>query len=140
MSTSTQNYRLYQLLKSAAGAVSKTEIAVHLGVREVSVPVYIHELKRLFKADIDSVRNGRAVSGYKLVSKELNIPQNRKNSASPVVKKAKTVKTVASKIEDGSIPVPDKDLEVTQISDREFADIRSSLGVDFGSGRMGGEY
>ena len=36
---------------------------------------------------------------------------------------------VGSVKDDGSVEILDKDSEITQVSDREFADIRDSLGV-----------
>ena len=58
MAKATQNFRLYQLMKSG-GTVSKEVIAETLSVALVSVPVYIHELKKQFKAEILSVRDLR---------------------------------------------------------------------------------
>jgi predicted ArsR family transcriptional regulator len=130
----TQNFVLFQLLKSG-GTVSKDIIAETLGVKLMSVPVYIHELKNQFKVKIVSVRNGRKVIGYKLIDTDSKVPQFRKNSIE--VPKAIPAKTVVVS-EDGSVPVLDKDAEITQVSDREFADVRESLGLNYDSGS--GEY
>jgi biotin operon repressor len=148
MSKATQSYRLFQLLK-AGDVVSKQSISTELKIDFKSVPVYIHELKKTHKADVLSVRNGRKVTGYKLVDKNLKVPQYRKNSlALPpelrVVKsRAKnnkknkaviTAPSILAKVDASAagghdVPVLDKDAEVTQISEREFADIADSLGV-----------
>ena len=138
MAKSTQNFRLFQLMKSG-GIVSKEVIAETLGVALVSVPVYIHELKKQFKAEIVSVRNGRKVTGYKLVDKEIAVPEFRKNNAEVHPVKTKKVKNTVVKgdselANDGSVPVLDKDAEITQVGEREFADIRESLGVGTGHG------
>jgi predicted ArsR family transcriptional regulator len=131
----TQNFVLFQLLK-AGGTVSKDVIAETLGVKLMSVPVYIHELKNQFKVKIVSVRNGRKVIGYKLVETDAKVPQFRKNSIE--VPKAVIKSSAVEVADDGSIPVLDKDAEITQISDREFADVRDSLGLNYNSGS--GEY
>jgi len=143
MSKQTQNFRLYELLKSTSAAVTKQAIAATLGVKVGSVPVYIHELKRLHKAEIVSVRDGREVVAYKLIStKDVKVPEHRKNAASVMPVKASKKNggnTVIVQNADGSVPVPDEDLDIAQVGEREFADIRSALGVDTGFGR-GSDY
>ena len=145
MSKTTQNYRLYELLRGATGEVSKEQIAKTLDIKLVSVPVYIHELKRLYKAEIESVhapatgaRGGSKVTGYRLVSKSLNVPALRKGAAVPYTKKVS--QPASEKLADGSVAVPDKDLDIAQISEREFDDVRSSLGIGFGNGGRGSDY
>jgi hypothetical protein len=144
---STQNYKLFVLLKSAgATGVKKEYIAKELGVSLVSVPVYIHEIKRLFKADVKSIKNGRNVVAYALMNADkVKVNQFRRNAAGSVAKPPKVVVTKAEevKVEDGSVPIPDKDLDIAVISDREMSDIRDSLGVSFGGtgwGSRGGDY
>jgi hypothetical protein len=127
MAHATQNYRLFQLLK-ASTTCKKEVIAKELNVGLVSVPVYIHELKRLFKADIESVRVGRHVVAYRLKNKDIEVPQFRKGHTHKVKKTVTATSTT---------PVVDKDSDITKVSDREFADIRSSLGIDYG--RTGSE-
>jgi biotin operon repressor len=136
MAKSTQNFRLHEIMKSGE-VISKEKIAKVLGVKLISVPVYIHELKSQFKAKIESVREGRKVIGYKLVldSKALNIPQYRKNSIEVQKKLVSANNTVALVTTDGSIPVIDKDAEITQVTEREVDDIRMSLGVGSFSAR-----
>lgn len=135
MANATQNFRLISLLK-AGNSVKKEVVAKELGVNLVSVPVYIHELKRLYKADIESVYGGRKVVAYRLRNKDVVVPQFRRGHVTKYVKK-----TAPAVVSDGSVAVPDKDLDVTQVSDREFADIRSSLGVSsFGSGSRSSDY
>ena len=134
MKNATQSYVLFQLMK-AGDVVSKEVISKELGIVLMSVPVYIHELKKQFKAEVLSVRNGRKVIGYKLVSKNIAVPQHRKNSilVDKPAKVAKSKNTVMVS-EDGELPTLDKDAEITQIGEREFADIADSLGVSHGSG------
>jgi hypothetical protein len=131
----TQSYILFQLMK-AGNVISKETISKELGIVLMSVPVYIHELKKQFKAEVISVRDGRKVIGYKLVSKNITVPQHRKNSIlvdkPEKVKKSKSSKNTIMVSEDGELPVLDKDAEITQIGEREFADIADSLGVSHG--------
>jgi biotin operon repressor len=126
----TQSHILFQLMK-AGDVVSKETISKTLGIVLMSVPVYIHELKKQFKAEVLSVRDGRKVIGYKLVSKNITVPQHRKNSIL-VEKPVKVAKPKTSVSEDGELPTLDKDAEITQIGEREFADIADSLGVSNG--------
>jgi len=134
----TVNYRLYNLLKSAT-TLNKEVIAKEFGIKPVSVPVYIHEFKKAIKtAVIENIMDGRKVIAYKLITKDLKVPQYRKNAAGAVPTKAKMPRkgataSTAIVLEDGSVPVLDTD--TGNVSEREFADIRSSLGI--GSGSVG---
>jgi biotin operon repressor len=126
---STQSFRLFSLLK-AGNVVGKETIAKELEIALMSVPVYIHELKKNFKADIQSVREGRNVVGYKLLNKNLKIPEFRKNSATYQPKPEKAVKVKKGIVsENGELPTLDPNTEITQITEREFADISDSLGI-----------
>jgi hypothetical protein len=140
MSKVTQSYRLYQLLKAAAGSVSKKTIAEELGIEISSVPVYIHEFKKSFKLkkdDLLSVRNGKQVTGYQLNKKEIKVPEFRKNAAGVAPPKKVVAETTADNT--GILPVLDGD--ASQISDREMADVKSSLGIGgFGGGYRGSDY
>ena len=118
MAKSTQNFRLLQLLK-ASETVSKETVAKELGVALASVPVYIHGLKKTFKAEISTVKDGREVIAYKLVNKDIVVPEFRKNTAgvAPVAKKATNVAKKATKAqvinpETGEVTIPDKDLDL----------------------------
>lgn len=128
---STQYSRLHQVLK-ASPTVSKEAVAKELGVNIKSVPVYIHALKHKFKANIETVKEGRFVIAYKLINGDtLNVPKFRSNAASGMVRTLKRGKAIS----DGSVSVPDKDMEITKIDDRTMSDIHSSLGIDFGGGK-----
>jgi len=81
MSNATQSYSLFQLLKTG-NVVKKELIASTLGVKLMSVPVYIHELKKSHKAEVKGIREGRKVIGYQLVmdiKKPIEVPEFRKN-------------------------------------------------------------
>jgi hypothetical protein len=127
MAKATQNFKLFNLMK-AGGTVSKEVIAQELGVDLVSVPVYIHELKKQFKAEIESVRDGRKVVGYKLLDKNLDVPQFRKNSSG----NAPVKKPVVPLDGDGSVPVLDADADITENTDRDLNDLSDMLGIGNG--------
>ena len=145
MSKNVQAFTLFNTLKAAGKkGVSKVEIAKVLGVKESSVPVYIFNMKKAYKAKFEVIKKGRQIIAYKLANVEdLEIPQLRKNAkgVAPVtkavskkasVKKTKAVKpskVKIAKVVDGEVPVLDADMEITEITDGEFNDIKSSLGL-----------
>jgi predicted ArsR family transcriptional regulator len=133
MAKQTQSFRLYQLLKS--GEPVKTQVLSEtLKIHVFSVPVYIHELKNQFKADIKSVREGRRVVAYQLVNADkVKVPEFRKNSYGEIPKaKPTVVQSIAEELEAANTGA---------VSEKEFADIKSSLGLgDFGGGRGGADY
>ena len=133
MSKSTQNFRLYNLLK-ASTVVRKETVANELDVALNSVPVYIHGLKKLYKLQIDTVKEGRNVVAYQLVGgSSQSVPEFRRNAAGTKPKKVKkgTVQATNGKTlsATGEVPIPDRDLNSTY-SERELADLSSSLGID----------
>jgi hypothetical protein len=138
MSKNTQMFTLFNALKAAGdNGVSKEQLATILGVKEISVPVYLFDLKKFYKAELETVKNGRQIVSYKLINADkINVPQHRKGAVTKVA--PKPVKTVAkfasgskNSIKEDSFDVAtlDPDMKVTEISDREFADIKSSLGL-----------
>jgi predicted ArsR family transcriptional regulator len=153
MSKNTQLFNLATLLRSAGDkGVTRTQIAKSLGIKENSVPVYIHFLKNLYKCEFETVKQGRQIVSYILTNgDEVTVAQHRKGSkvakglvktvskASKKVVKAKGSqgKGKASKaslaapeaVSDGSVAVPDNDLHITELTDREFDDIKSQLGI-----------
>ena len=126
-----QNMVLFELLKSSPDLpVTKEEIAKTLDIKVASVPVYIHSLKKELHAtrsdaEITTVRESKKALGYKLVGgKSLTVKNKRfvKESSNSEPK----VVTIS---ETGELPLIDKDNELTSISEREFDDLRSSLGL-----------
>ncbi len=118
MSNQTQNFKLFELLKSGE-PVKVTTIAEVLDVELKSVPVYIHGLKKL-NADIASIREGRKVAAYQLNnSKDMNVQPNK---TTLFVKKP-----VAVKADDDEEEVEDV---VSTLSDKDIEDIHSSLRVE----------
>ncbi|MGH7744566.1 MAG: hypothetical protein ACREQ5_07080 [Candidatus Dormibacteria bacterium] len=117
MPKKTQNYRLWILL-STNEPITVEKLVNGLGLKsKVNLPVYIHELKRLFKAEIEAVRDGRKVTAYRLINK-IKVPEYRRNNAQYI---AKT----------GSVKSVGETASVGQISDREMSDIRDSLGITY---------
>ena len=132
MAKQTQTFRLYELLKSGK-EISTRVLADTLSIKDASVPVYIHEMKDQFKADIESIRDGRRVTGYKLLNAaKIKVPEFRKNALGEVPKKKVVLK--------GSTSLADELESVNTgiVSESEFNDIKSSLGLDFGFGGRGG--
>jgi hypothetical protein len=135
MAKQTQSFRLYQLLKS--GEPVKTQVLSEtLKIHIFSVPVYIHELKNQFKAEIKSIREGRKVVAYQLIdpNHKVKVPEFRKNSYGEVPKAKKSVvASISEELEAANTGV---------VGEKEFADIKSSLGLDFGGfgGGNGGDY
>jgi len=146
MAKNMQLYTLFNILKSAGSkGVTKAQVSKQLNVAENSVPVYMFSMKKYFKAEFTTIKNGRAIVAYVLDNADkITVPQFRKGSTGSkksvtkaiakknksVSKPVKAAKTKSVNIpSDGSVAIPDKDLHVAEISDREFDDIRSSLGL-----------
>lgn len=128
MPNQTQYFRLFNLLKGAPSGMSKEDLGKHMGVAPVSVPVYIFELKKQFKCDIESIRTGKQVVAYKIVNFEkTKVPEFRRGTSQPVVKMAVPVKISSFSGDE------DPEHDITRVGVSEMADIRSSLGVGIGS-------
>lgn len=141
MAKNTQLFTLFNLLKAAGDkGVTKAQAVKALGVKENSVPVYFHSLKKQFNAEIETKKNGREVVAYKLINADkVEVPQFRKGAVvtksvktKTVTKKAKSgkiVKSTKTSNDNGEIPILDRELEITEITDRELDDIRQQLGM-----------
>jgi len=116
----TQIYRLFDLLsKAGETGVTKAEIVTKLGVKETSVPVYIHSLRSKFKAEIKNVTAGRVVTGY-ILTNAPNVTQF-KRVPTPIIRKSAGAVSSENQI-------LDKEVDTTY-GDSEVADIGSSLGL-----------
>lgn len=137
-----QGYTLFQMLKAAKpdAVVTRAEIAKELGVNEGSVPIYFFGLKKYFGVECETVKNGRAVIGYRLITRDADVPENGRRSAKAATPKAtktvkpKAVKTVVQKSvtkvkKSKDAPVEVEDLSIEEISDTELSDIKSQLGL-----------
>lgn len=144
MSKSTKYFELFTALKSSgANGVSPDTLQKATGFNQGALAVYIHALRHKFGAKIDSIRDGRTVVGYRLTNadelaakilptrkprtvkaKVAKAPsQPRKGSTLRTAKVVKSVKTDKEGIVDVS------DLEISEYTDNDLADIRQSLGI-----------
>lgn len=139
MSNATQAHSLYNLFTASPNkTVSRDDIAKHLEVSEGSVPVYIFALRKFFKADIENIKEGRKVVAYRLVNSDtIKVPSHRvyrRNENGQVVLEKPAEANVPAKagvvkFKDGDVEILDKDLEMAQMGESEFADIKASLGL-----------
>jgi len=121
----TQNYKLATLLQSGE-VVTVEKIIETLGISKVSVAVYIFDLRKKFKADIENVKEGNKVIAYRLKNK-INVPQYRTNN-NQVEPKVKVENVKSETPADGSIPILDKDAGA--LDDRSMADLHDQLGLN----------
>ena len=152
MSKSTKYFELYSALRAGGDkGVSPAALQKATGFNQGALAVYIHALRHQFGAVIESVRNGRTVTAYRLTNAEAlatvilptRKPRTVKAKAAKPAKakaKAKTAFRVArlnsvakaptkALPDDGSIPTLDADLDIAEIGASELDDIRHSLGI-----------
>lgn len=146
MAKTTQAFILFNMLKAAGTkGVSKGDVAKALNVRENSVPVYFFGMKKLYNAKIETIKNGRQVVAYKLLNPNevSGVPETRGASKGnkPLVKagpkkatkvvqtKVKATKPTKAKKTSDDTPILDKEMKIAEITDQEFADIKTSLGL-----------
>jgi len=120
----TQLYRLYLLLLNSESGVTKETIVTKLGIKESSVPVYIHSLKKKFGAIIENTTEGRVVTGY-ILKNEITVPQFKRASV-PATKQAVVIPAIT-----GEVPILDREIDA-EFSELEFADTVQSLGISTG--------
>lgn len=124
----TQKFKLWTLL-SSGNVVSPADISKTLGIKEKAVPVYVHKLKKKFKATIEVSREGKTVVGYKLVNK-IKVPEYRRNNAqidkvandAAKAKMAPVKKVTTASALDTDSPV--------SLGDKELADVARSIGAE----------
>ena len=152
MAKTTKYFELFSALKAGGDkGVSPEALAEALGFKIGALAVYIHALRHKFGANIESIRNGRTVTLYRLVNIEemekvispTRKPRTTKAQATakakPKTKKAKVQRTAKVtrtakapkrvRKDEGIVPVLDDDLDITEVTDRELADIANSLGL-----------
>lgn len=147
MSNATQAHNLYTLLSDAGSkGVSRSDVAAHLGVRESSVPIYFYGLRKFFSAEVENIKSGRKVVGYRLLNADsIEVPSQRRNS-NPVAAVSKPIKATKAKVtkalakktaiisdadvnfESADVAILDTDLDVG-FTDSEFDDIKATLGL-----------
>lgn len=148
--------QLFNLMKSGKD-VQFEKIVQTLDCKPVSAMVVICQLRRDVGAEIETIREGRKVLAYRLENadqisdavvltakaakpnksakpKAAKPPKAAKkvavsSSTKKVTKKVKAPKAAPVVADDGSVPVLDSNLEISEISEREFDDIKSQLGL-----------
>jgi len=152
MAKTTKYYELFSALKAGGDkGVTPDDLAAALGFKIGALAVYIHALRHQFGAEIESVRNGRTVSRYRLVNiKEMEkviSPTRKPRTTKAKVEKKATTKRAAAKAakrtatvtrtakapkkakREELVPVLDEDLDICEVTDRELLDIADSLGL-----------
>jgi antitoxin (DNA-binding transcriptional repressor) of toxin-antitoxin stability system len=143
MSKSTKYFELFTALKSSGdNGVSPATLQKATGFNQGALAVYIHALRHKFGAKIDSIRDGRTVIGYRLTNADelaaKILPTRKPRTVKAKVAKAptqprkgqtlRTVKAVkTTKSNEGIVDV--SDLEISEYTDTDLADIRQSLGI-----------
>lgn len=128
----TQLYRLITALTDAGEAgLAKSAIVTKLGVKESSIPVYIHLLKKKYKAEIENQTTGRVVTGYVLKNTP-PVPQFKRATTAGL----KSVTSSPSSVQGGDVPILDSDVD-EGVSVREAADILDSVGYTPDVGDVG---
>ena len=131
--------QVYEMLKDGKPFEFDKMVST-LACSPTTAMVFICILRRDFGADIETERDGRKVTAYRLTnadalaSKMVIAPKASKTvkTKAPKVIATKVAKVAVAKtkavIDDGSIPVID-DLSVTEIDDRELSDLKQQLGL-----------
>lgn len=142
MSKSTKYFDLFSALRAGGDkGVSPADLQKATGFNQGALAVYIHALRHQFGAQIDSVRNGRTVTAYRLTNADALastiLPTRKLRVSKP--KAVKSVKAAPCKGIVGSVTktvkaeregiVDVSDLEISEYNDSDLADIRQSLGI-----------
>lgn len=128
----TQKYKLWTLLSSGK-VVTPAEISKTLGIKAKAVSVYVHKLRKRYKADVEVSRDGKEVTGYRLVNK-ITVPEYRRNNAQ-YDKDAAVKKLAKSKAKNATV-LPEVAAPATY-GEKEIADISQSLGIENTSTAVG---
>lgn len=135
MAKNVQCFTLIEAFRAAGDeGLSVSQIAEILGVKENSAAVYVCDLKKLYKVEIGTHKEGRRVKAYYLINDKYDIPKTGRRNG-PVIRKSaaamiKKPEKASAQSDDGPSAILDRDLDIAEISEREFGDIRSSLGLD----------
>lgn len=142
---------LFGILKDG-NPVKFDHILKTMNVSKGTAMCLICALRNDYGADIDTIRDGRQASDYVLknaaeIADRVNAGPVKGAKPNKVAKKPKVAKTprVVSSVvkktsvkpkkndklveDDGSVPVLDAEMEISEISDSELADIKSQLGL-----------
>ena len=138
---------LVEAFKSAKdNYLSKEEIASLMGISEISVAPYVCDLKQRNRCEFEQRRTGRVVHGWVLKNpaKAISLrPNQTAKGSKTVVVGVKTVKPVKAakvvakksvvkstpKADAFDIPTLDRDLDISEVTDRELDDLKAQLGL-----------
>ena len=127
--------QVYEMLKDGK-PFSFEKMVSTLSCSPTTAMVFICILRRDFGADIETERDGRKVTAYrltnadKIASKMVIAPKTSKSSKAKsvsVVKSVRVVKTATPKaaVDDGSIPT----LDIEEVGQDELASLKAELGL-----------
>ena len=138
----SRHVQVYEMMKSGK-SVSFDSLVTNLGCKPSTVMALIFGLRRHAGGEIDTERNGRKVESYKLTNaadiaakmvtaQSSSKTKTLKVAKTPKVKATKTKTVVSRKAAKGDefdVPTLDADLDITEVSDAELADLRNQLGL-----------
>jgi hypothetical protein len=132
----SRHVQVYEMMKSGK-SVSFDSLVTNLGCKPSTVMALIFGLRRHAGGEIDTERNGRKVESYKLtnaadIATKMVTAQGSPKTKTPKVKSTKTKTVVsrkAAKDDEFDVPTLDADLDITEVSDAELADLRNQLGL-----------
>ena len=128
---------LYTLMQSGS-KVSLDKMMTTLNIKQGSVMCLISALRNDFGAEIDTERDGRKVLSYQMTNADKVVITSKKTAKTPKAAKTPKVKATKTKtvvsrkaVKDDEFDVPtlDADLDITEVSDAELADLRNQLGL-----------
>ena len=135
----THSTKLFDAFKSAGKtgltADQVTDIVPNVG--------YVNHLEKAFGCKFDRIKEGKKVTKFILLNgSAVSVGDSRKAKVAkaPVAKKVKAAATkiVTKKVrvkntkpvaDSGSVAAYDADLDISEVGDRELADIRAQLGL-----------
>lgn len=133
---------VYEMMKDGK-PMKFDNLVKRLGCKPVTAMVLVCALRRDCNAEIETIRDGRKVESYQLtnaadiaakmvVSGKTSKSKTPKVAKTPKVKATKTKTVVsrkAAKDDEFDVPTLDADLDITEVSDAELADLRNQLGL-----------
>ena len=128
---------LHALMQSGS-KVSLDKMMQTLGIKQGSVMCLISALRNDFGAQIETERDGRKVLSYQMTNADKVVITSKKTAKTPKVAKTLKVKATktktvvsrkAAKDDEFDVPTLDADLDITEVSDAELADLRNQLGL-----------
>jgi hypothetical protein len=148
---SVQELTIYEMLKSG-NPVAFADMVKAVGVKEITVMTYICALRQIWGGEVETIRVGRKVESYQLnnagdlakhmvlkgsglVTKTAKVKAPKAVKVNPIkaakvaVAKSKAVVSRKPKADAFDIPTLDRDLDISEVSDRELDDLKMQLGL-----------